>query len=184
MNTQRLAITLWPEWAYAVAHLGKNIENRTWEPPDGLLGQMIAIHGGVSIGGRASKKPGFAFEAIRQMTLTAAMCGQSEDVLRTITPGVVTEKGRGIVAVARLKGVHRHPEGLRWYAGDNLFGWVLGDVYTLPRPVPCMGAQGLWRLHPETLEAVRIQLRKMKSQAAGACLDGRGSDQVAEERTE
>lgn len=73
MNTQRLAITLWPEWAYAVAHLGKNIENRTWEPPDGLLGQMIAIHGGVSIGGRASKKPGFAIEAIRQMTLTASM---------------------------------------------------------------------------------------------------------------
>lgn len=27
------ALTLWPEWAYAVCHLGKNIENRQWVPP-------------------------------------------------------------------------------------------------------------------------------------------------------
>ena len=41
------ALTLRPVWAYSVAHLGKRIENRTWEPPDSIRGQRIAIHAGL-----------------------------------------------------------------------------------------------------------------------------------------
>ena len=40
------AITLKHPWAFAIARLGKRVENRTWKPPNRLLGQRIAIHGG------------------------------------------------------------------------------------------------------------------------------------------
>lgn len=39
------AITLSPQWAFAVAHLGKDIENRTWYPPKHYIGDL-GIHAG------------------------------------------------------------------------------------------------------------------------------------------
>jgi hypothetical protein len=39
------AITLFPEMAFAVAHLGKDTENRTWWPPKYYKGDL-AIHAG------------------------------------------------------------------------------------------------------------------------------------------
>jgi len=39
-------LTLRHPWAFAIAHWGKRIENRTWKPPKALIGQRIAIHGG------------------------------------------------------------------------------------------------------------------------------------------
>jgi hypothetical protein len=49
------AITLWPEWAWAIANLDKRIENRIWSPPKGMIGQRIAIHAGANIGGATSR---------------------------------------------------------------------------------------------------------------------------------
>ena len=46
------ALTLWPEWAWAVCHLGKNVENRSWPIPRGMVGETIAIHAGARFGGR------------------------------------------------------------------------------------------------------------------------------------
>lgn len=48
---RRRALTLWPEWVYAIVHLGKRIENRGWPPPESLIGQPFALHAGKSIGG-------------------------------------------------------------------------------------------------------------------------------------
>lgn len=46
------ALTLWPEWAWAIMHLGKDVENRTWHPPKNILGQRIALHAGRKVGRR------------------------------------------------------------------------------------------------------------------------------------
>jgi len=46
------ALTLWPEWAWAIIHLGKDVENRTWHPPKNILGQRIALHAGRKVGRR------------------------------------------------------------------------------------------------------------------------------------
>lgn len=156
--SDRLALTLWPEWAYAVAHLGKDVENRSWPPPQNMIRKRIAIHGGASIGGRSTTKTGFALAAVQTMADVAELCGHSRQKLRTITPGVVKEAGCGIVAVVTLAGVLQSPQPERWYVGDNLFGWKLEDVLVLPRPVKCSGAQGLWRIPPEVLARVREQL--------------------------
>ncbi len=40
------ALTLTPEWAWAVCRLGKRVENRTWAPPASAIGTTIALHAG------------------------------------------------------------------------------------------------------------------------------------------
>ncbi len=52
------AITLWPEWAWAICCLNKRVENRGWHPGVSMLGEDIAIHDGKCIGGvdRRSKE--------------------------------------------------------------------------------------------------------------------------------
>ena len=35
------ALTIWPEWAYAITHLGKDGENRTWRLFDSLIGVPV-----------------------------------------------------------------------------------------------------------------------------------------------
>lgn len=53
-----LALTLWPEWAWAFGLPGlvaKRVENRGWAPPRRLVGReapVIALHAGAHIGGR------------------------------------------------------------------------------------------------------------------------------------
>lgn len=44
----------------------------------------------------------------------------------------------------------------KWYMGQ--VGWVLDEVVTLPKPVPCRGAQGLWTLPADVESAVLAQL--------------------------
>ena len=39
-------LTLHQPWAWAIAHAGKNVENRTWAPPAYMIGERIAIHAG------------------------------------------------------------------------------------------------------------------------------------------
>lgn len=54
-----------------------------------------------------------------------------------------------IVATVRLVGVVE-PRDLTtrfapWHIPGS-WGWLLGDVQVLPRPIKCPGSQGLWRL--------------------------------------
>lgn len=87
------ALTLWPEWAAAVVHLGKPLENRGPESPRWLrrvVGRRIAIHAGKYIGGRQS--PSALVEA------RDAMCGTA------FGAGWALVGGRGWF------GVHRTPD--------------------------------------------------------------------------
>lgn len=49
------ALTIWPEWAFAICHLEKRIENRSWRPPASLVGKRMAIHAGAHLGGRKGR---------------------------------------------------------------------------------------------------------------------------------
>jgi hypothetical protein len=40
------ALTVVQPWAHAIVHLGKDIENRSWKPPETLIGKRFAIHAG------------------------------------------------------------------------------------------------------------------------------------------
>jgi hypothetical protein len=81
-----------------------------------------------------------------------------------------------IVAVCRVVDyVHEddHPDqGQRtallddpWFSGP--YGWVLSDVQKLATPVPCRGAQGLWRMTAEEEKKVEQQLEPPLARPAG-----------------
>ena len=125
------ALTLWRPWTVLIARGIKRVENRPWAPGRRLAeGERFAIHAG--------KKwdPGCVPMAQR---LGVPLATFDEEVRYSAVVAVVTFAG--------LMTNSNDP----WFFGP--FGWILEDVVRLSAPVPCAGAQGLWRL-PVDVEAV------------------------------
>lgn len=145
------AITLWPEWAYAICHLGKRIENRGWVPPKNL--GEFAIHAGKNIGG-TGRSPEIDVGLMLQIASDAGFRWgglpyrkMSKKEMRDLidkTIAEITALSSSIVAVANVSHVlPKRPSGIEgWHMPDS-FGWVLGDVRVLS-PIACRGSQGLW----------------------------------------
>lgn len=131
------ALTLIQPWAYAIASLGKDIENRTWVPPGRCLGQRIAIHAGAKCSADAIVGLSLRGHAVphqppsRAVVATALLVGWARDEASFSTTLTRAE------ATAAL----RSP----WYIAGQI-AWVLRDAQPLRVPVPCKGALGLWRL--------------------------------------
>jgi len=129
------ALTIRQPWAWAILHLGKNIENRTWKPPESLIGQRIAIHAGKQIDRLASgdclvKFAGSWWIDPAEFDLSA------------------------IVGTALLEGVVKESNN-PWFEGP--YGWLLKDVKALKRPIHCRGWLGLWRTPDEISEEIKEQ---------------------------
>lgn len=152
-----MALTLWPEWATAVAHLGKRCENRDWKPPSYAIGARIAIHAGKFIGGRPGRPA--AAEGMD------AVWRNAPDEVGTL--GLITHHGEpafalggrtipvvtsAIVATVRLVGADLE-ERTPWDV-PGAWHWRLEDVRTLAEPVACRGAQGLWEVPRDIVERV------------------------------
>jgi hypothetical protein len=122
------ALTIHQPWAWAIAHAGKRIENRTWKPPVSLVGSHLAIHAGK------------VFSDDGELSL----------ILRGFDPPDTYVRG-AIVAVAKVAGwVER--SGDPWFVGP--IGWELSELRVF-EPVPCKGAQGLWLVPDGVLSIVR-----------------------------
>lgn len=147
-----LALTLWPEWAFAIAYLGKRIENRTWKR-DSLIDEVIAIHGGRYPGGQSDSS--CWGDEIRSMLEVARSAGAALPDPITIR-GVLALAQQKVVAVARVAGFVSSAESA-WFCGP--WGWQLEDVRVLPDPLPCRGSQGLWTLPDDLWVQVDAQLR-------------------------
>jgi hypothetical protein len=128
------AITIHRPWAHCVAHLGKDIENRTWNcylPP----GYWIAIHAGKTVD----------FDA---QTILSGKFSELPDA---------SDQPTGIIAVARFRGNITHSES-RWFVGP--VGWELENIMLVDPVVPCRGYQKLWELPSEIEDQV---LRRVKT---------------------
>ena len=158
----RLALTLWPEWAWAICNLGKDVENRDWKRDD-MIGQWLCIHAGKHIGGRPGRTA--ELEGWDSLACVAGLVGK-DLADYTESDSAIRPAVSAIVAVCKVGGfLHGPPVG--WYMGAPGYGWQLRDVRALARPVPCKGAQGLWPLPPDVLAAVREQL-SIPSRSAAA----------------
>lgn len=117
------ALTLKQPWAYAVTHLGKRVENRTWAPPRSIVGHDIAIHAGKSI----------ERDSVRNLAADGYQLPE-----RYVTGA--------IVAVATVTGYCTDADVMdaddEWYVGP--VGWKLECVRRV-RPYCCNGALGLWQ---------------------------------------
>lgn len=130
------ALTLHQPWATAVRELGKRIENRSWRPPERLVGQIIAVHAG-----RVFDEAGADWLAARTGKMTTS---------GNVPLGAV-------VALARVEAVVTASKDL-WFSGP--YGWVLDSVVPL-EPIPCRGRPHLWTVPDEVWDVIQEQTAKM-----------------------
>lgn len=180
------ALTLWPEWAWAICKLGKRVENRSERFARMIAGQVgdgwLAIHAGKNIGGRpgrAATKEGLsdlAFMAEQEcwfVELGECYLDQTgvvdHPVAQFTMPGSLVGEhdlcsdelervgASAIVAVCRVRGVL--PPGLvhPWKVATSA-ALKLDDVRVLAKPIPCGGRQGLWTLPEDVERAVMAQV--------------------------
>lgn len=134
------ALTLWQPWAYAVAHLGKDVENRQWKPWAGIIGQRIAIH--------ASKR--WVKRDMEAWCASLVIHGLAEE----LPLAALAEQCGKVVATARVTEIVEASDSV-WFTGP--YGWVLADVAVLKTPIACRGAQGMWDLPPDVFAMVEAQ---------------------------
>lgn len=152
------SLTLHRPWTDAIVSMpephAKRIENRSWRPPQRLVGEHIAIHAGQR----------YDVEGAEWIAGRVALFRP-----RWSTPSAA-ESPVGIVGVARLAGVidcDRFGQPLvvhgavdlssveiGWWMGGP--GWVLDQVVAI-EPVPCRGRQGLWTVPAAELDLVRVR---------------------------
>jgi hypothetical protein len=131
------ALTLHACWAWAIAHAGKDIENRVWSPPKAMIGQRIAIHAGAKPGDHEGQ----------------ADCAEMCQLAGAEPPPTWPRSAILCTAIlADVVTVHSSD----WFGGP--YGWVLTDVLTLPQPLPCKGMLGLWEVKSPLILRVLNQL--------------------------
>lgn len=160
------ALTLWPEWAWAICHLGKDVENRPYPPPDDMRGRLMAIHAGKMFGGKSTRWNPNTVEAVGRVMDMAEVANHGSYI--DWGEKTVEFRWRGkewrlfdadkvprgaVVAVARVSDLSWWSP---WLAKDQEH-WFLSSIKVLERPVPCRGQQRLWRLPPEVEIDVRRQ---------------------------
>lgn len=116
------ALTIKQPWADRVIFGTKRVENRTWKPPDWMIGKQIAIHAGKALDG--PYEPGETNTGIRGAVIGVAK------IARIVQPN---EKKHGLDRTQ-----------LREWWDPHQFGWVLKDVWAIETPLFIRGALGLW----------------------------------------
>lgn len=154
------AITVKQPWAWAIAHGGKTIENRSRSV---AYRGPLAIHAGKgwSAEGGQSSSVREAFAPYRPSSAPA------RTIERAHYPGRFV--AGAVIAVAELVDAHRGDDCcLPWGHVRNLaatephmpvYHLVLANVRPLAEPVECRGALGLWRLPPEVADLVTLATR-------------------------
>lgn len=145
------AITIWPEWVYAILHLGKDVELRTWPCWRSLVGQDIALHAGAYPGGPGPKPEGRAnikyfIQRVHQITGSLPPAGWSAEACR------IAGSFAGLAQLGEAGRIHSSP----WADPDGLvYAWPLLQRRALVELVPHRGAQGLWRVPDELAAQLR-----------------------------
>jgi hypothetical protein len=149
------ALTLWQPWSWAIAHAGKRIENREWQPPRSIIGQRIAIHAGKTLDDNARKW--IADETMVEPPMRGGYVIGAIESVATIV-GAIAINGNMVQRIGPLTSeqICEAADSV-WFVGP--IGWVLAGVTVLPHSIPCRGAQKLWDLPPDVERQVIEQVR-------------------------
>lgn len=154
------AITVYPEWAWAICHLDKRVENRSRPLPKAMAGPLVALHAGKYIGGR----PG----SVARAEGGRAVAGMAREAAWDVFGGLTFRKDRvvslyedpvctsAIVAFVRFGPSVPPDQGdLTGWRVPDCHGWPIVEVLRLKEPVPAKGALGFWELPAEILRRCR-----------------------------
>jgi len=153
----RFAITLTRPWA-AMCTIGpKDIENRDWTPPPGMVGQRVAIHAGLKFDyadwelcKELMQKLGIEWWDNRPLMALNSVA--SAIVGTAVIAGVVDKDvpGSGTRTDA-IPNAATSP----WFFGR--YGWLLTERQAIAAPVPVRGYQKLWHMPDDVAAAVAAQ---------------------------
>lgn len=154
------ALTIHQPWAWAIAHGGKNIENRTWA--NGHRGQL-AIHASArwDDDGAWDKR---VLRALHQFgdrfdpPLRVERYGpKTVRLLRDqqLTPGAVIAVV-DLAAICTARSIAGQC-GCGMWAAEGQCHWRLANPRPLAEPVPCKGQRGLWDLPADVAAATAAQ---------------------------
>jgi len=168
------ALTLWPEWAWAILYLGKRWENRPRLPEFyGMrAGDWFCLHAGCSAPtvdriealGFMARAAGVTSRVSMVNNDFGRVYGQQrfiyQDQPRRLSVSAPWREPwmplGAIVAVCKL-GVLRHGSDEPW-CSENSWNWELAQVLSLGVPVACKGHQGGWNVPPDVLAQVLPQV--------------------------
>jgi hypothetical protein len=144
-----VALSLTQPWGHAILHLGKNVENRTWNT---RFRGSFWLHAS-----KGCKRDEYALTCERIL----ALAGLSD---RNLLPTFDECDRGGIIGMARISDVMRPRDDLtlfsepranaeRWHFPSQ-FGFVLADIKP-SKFVPCLGALGFWKVPSSVLDELR-----------------------------
>ena len=139
------ALTLRNPWARAITHHGKDVENRSWMPHDGV--HSLMVHAGKGWDRWPDSVPQVPAEEVATSAIVA---------VADLAWACNTSRYRDRV-VCRCG---------PWAVAGQCH-WRLRNVVVLAEPVPCDGAQGLWRPGSALVEAVAGQLIRIREEVSG-----------------
>lgn len=125
-------LTVRQPWASLIIFSGKDIENRTWPAPRGIISQRIAIH---------------SSKALDHQEFLAAidLCQARGIKVSGLTEDQLTQPGVILGTVLLTQCVRSHSS--KWFVGP--YGFVLTDPQPLARPIPAKGKLGFWEFDME-----------------------------------
>jgi hypothetical protein len=141
------ALTTRQPWGWAIVAGHKPVENRTWRPPDDLLGETIAIHAAAEYaegGLRDTRIRAVAPQPLAWRSVEGP--GTWAGNLATVWPL------GGIIGTARLIAAHKAdrccaPWGDYRSPDDRqVWHWLLDEPFEFAELVPCRGMLGLWTI--------------------------------------
>lgn len=145
-----MGLTLMQPWAWAIAHAGKDVENRTWAPNRKFIGQRIAIHAG-----RNYDSDAHAFFDALGIDWRRPACRETGIVATATLRGVLGLQGTPASLAHNLAALFGQSP---WLFGP--LGWCLADVVPLRQAVPCRGSlMMLARDYLRAIGAARIAVR-------------------------
>ncbi len=163
------AITMAGPWAWTIFHRGRDVENRTWEPPEWLVGQWLAIHAGaleswsvttwrhvVDQDPRLRDQPLEVRERFIRERMSRPERAEAERCAWTIV---------GVVKVAGIRRPLAVKRFLKGWWDTARFGLELASPVAFRQGVPSRGSLAplLWPVLGQTLEAVREEYRRAVS---------------------
>lgn len=141
------ALSIRQPWAFAIVHLGKDVENRTWRTD---YRGPIAIHASKLRLRKNGEPTPEQRENVESAAIGMPRTIPIHDDVRMTWRDLIESSG-AIVGTARIVDCVTESAS-PWFVGP--YGIVIADVRPTPI-VPCRGALGLWTVPPEVERQIR-----------------------------